>query len=147
MKDPNCPQHLPPTASLEKLATYLDDLVAYIVSGAALTTLPFRKKKFFHGWSPRLMASIYHISHTIPYGTPASGPTLGKHPWMDPLSEWITSALHRLQDRIRPTQKDPKLLPDTSILTIDGFQVNDGNHQYSIHKVLEILEYHKSVIR
>ena len=50
MKDPNCPQHPSPSASPLELANYLDDLVAYAVSGAALATLPFRKKKFFHGW-------------------------------------------------------------------------------------------------
>ena len=144
MEDPNCPRHPPPTASTQDFANYLDDLVAYAVSGAALATLPFRKKKFFHGWSPQLMANIYHMQFLM-------GLKRQIDRWHDTRgwtpSEWITTALLRLHDRIRSTQKDTKLAPDTSTLTIDGFQISDWTQERTITKLTEIFEYHRSVVK
>jgi hypothetical protein len=144
MKDPNCPQHPPRSATPEELANYLDDLVAYAVSGAALATLPFRKKKFFHGWSPQLMSNIYHMQFLM-------GLKRQIDRWSDTRGwsphEWIETALYRLHDRIRSTQKDTKLPPDTSSLAIDGFQINDWKREQSLSRFLQIFEHHRLIVK
>ena len=144
MQDSNCPRHPGPDSSSEAIANYLDDLTAYAVSGAALASNSFTKKKFFHGWSPQLMINIYHMQFLMGLKRQIDRwkNTRGWTP-----SEWITKAINRFHDRIRSTQKDKKLTPDISCTSIDGFTVNNWKQDMTIPKILEIFNYHKEVVR
>ena len=144
MNDSNCPRHPGQDASSEEIANYLDDLTAYAVSGAALASKSFSKKKFFHGWSPQLMANIYHMQFLMGLKRQIDRwqTTRGWTP-----TAWIEASVLRFLNRVRSTQKDTSLTPDISSVTIDGFKLTDWTQETSISRMCEIFKYHREVVR